>query len=320
MRRHARAIRSTCAAVPARATPSRVCSFLGVATRVTARTFEYETLPRRMASLSFGNSPRARATRTCSRAAPGESPARQLSQCAHVRQPSQPSRSSNSRMRTSSSWVAAWMRADSAAMRSPSRASCAPRSLGAVVGSRGGGSSGGSRGGGGCVRDVDGAGLFSASMNHCNPLYFNDLRRPCTVDRRSDRGLSLLGARTRGLRPERRSKGRSWRHARLAPTRPDEAVKRKMRAGKKMRPPASRGKRQGLSSSRIVVTHANESRTPVSVAAWADIAPALFQESRQDPARLLARQRAAARVDERRRPRSALPAAVAGPELGGVRR
>ena len=40
MRRHARAIRSTCAAVPASATSSRVCSFSGVATRVTARTFE----------------------------------------------------------------------------------------------------------------------------------------------------------------------------------------------------------------------------------------------------------------------------------------
>ena len=40
MRRHARAIRSTCAAVPASATSSRDCSFSGVATRVTARTFE----------------------------------------------------------------------------------------------------------------------------------------------------------------------------------------------------------------------------------------------------------------------------------------
>ena len=146
-----------------------------------------------MASLTLGSSPRARATRTCSRAAPGESPARQLSHCAHDRQPSQPSRSSNSRMRTSSSWVAAWMRADSSAMRSPSRASCAPRLAGAVAGPRGGASSGGSTGRGRCVADVDGAGPLSASMNHCNPLYFNGLRRPPVADRQLDRGLSRLG-------------------------------------------------------------------------------------------------------------------------------
>ena len=49
--RHARTTRSTCAAVPASATSSSACSVSGVATRVTARTFEEETCPRRIASL-----------------------------------------------------------------------------------------------------------------------------------------------------------------------------------------------------------------------------------------------------------------------------
>ena len=142
-----------------------------------------------MASLSFGSFPRARATRTCSRAAPGESPARQLSHCAHDRQPSQPSRSSNSRMRTSISWVAAWMPADSSAMRSPSRASCTSRSPGAVAGSRRGESSGG----GGCVWEADGTEPSSAGMSHCNPLYFNGLQCPRLADRRPNRSQSRLG-------------------------------------------------------------------------------------------------------------------------------
>ena len=59
--------------------------------------------PRRIASLNFGRFPSARATLTCSRAAPGASPVRQLSQCAQEVQPDQPVRASNSRTRTSSS-------------------------------------------------------------------------------------------------------------------------------------------------------------------------------------------------------------------------
>ena len=43
-----------------------------------------------MASLSVGNSPSARATRTCSRAGPGASPVRQLSHAAHDSRPSRP--------------------------------------------------------------------------------------------------------------------------------------------------------------------------------------------------------------------------------------
>ena len=51
------------------------------------------------------------------------------------------------------------------------------------------------------------------------------------ADRRSDRGLSYLGARTRGLRPERRSEGGSRRHARRARRAPKKAVKQKTRRG-----------------------------------------------------------------------------------------
>ena len=47
VRRHARTIRSTCAAVPARATSSSRCSVPGVATRVIARTLAYEIGPAR---------------------------------------------------------------------------------------------------------------------------------------------------------------------------------------------------------------------------------------------------------------------------------
>jgi hypothetical protein len=48
-------------------------------------------------------------------------PVRQLSQCAHDRKPLfQPRCASNSRSMTSSSWVAAWMRAASSAIASPS--------------------------------------------------------------------------------------------------------------------------------------------------------------------------------------------------------
>jgi hypothetical protein len=70
-----------------------------------------------------GSPASARATRTFSRAAPRSSPVRQLSQCAQERQPPsfQPFRSSNSRIITRSWYVAAWMWAESSAIRSPSK-------------------------------------------------------------------------------------------------------------------------------------------------------------------------------------------------------
>ena len=75
-------------------------SVSGVATRVKARTLAYESSPRARAWASRGSVPRARATRTRSRAAPRSSPTRQLSQAAQERNPVfQPSRVSNSRMR-----------------------------------------------------------------------------------------------------------------------------------------------------------------------------------------------------------------------------
>lgn len=75
-----------------------------VATRVIARTFEYEISPFRIEAEIRGSPASALATRTFSRAAPRSSPVRQLSQCAHERQaPSfQPLRSSNSRIITRS--------------------------------------------------------------------------------------------------------------------------------------------------------------------------------------------------------------------------
>ena len=131
-------------------------------------------------------------------------------------------------MRTSSSWVAAWMRADSSAMRSPSRASCAPRSPVAVAGPRTGDSSGGPAGGGRCVEDVDGAEPLSAHMNHCNPPSLKGLLRP-PAPIRSRIEVCRVSVRERAACGRRDGqKKRFWRHARLAPQRPEEAVKYKM--------------------------------------------------------------------------------------------
>ena len=68
-------------------------SVAGVATRVMARTFEYEIRPRRSVSEIFGNVASACATRTYSRAVPGARFARQLSHCAYDVAPAQPSSS-----------------------------------------------------------------------------------------------------------------------------------------------------------------------------------------------------------------------------------
>src|SRR5256886_6591911 len=59
-RRQPRTMRSTCSAVPARPTASRRSSASGVATRVSARTFEYDSSPRASAWASNGKVPRAR--------------------------------------------------------------------------------------------------------------------------------------------------------------------------------------------------------------------------------------------------------------------
>src|SRR3989442_13599306 len=117
-------MRSTWSAVPARPTANSRSSVSGVATRVRARTLAYESSPRARAWASSGSVPRARATRTRSRAAPRSSPTRQLSQAAQERNPVfQPSRASNARMRSRRRAVAASRWADSSAISSLSRSS-----------------------------------------------------------------------------------------------------------------------------------------------------------------------------------------------------
>src|SRR5262245_21450486 len=78
-----------------------------------------------------GKVPRARATRTSSRAAPGANPTPQESQAAHERKPfAQPPRASNSRMRSRSRAVAASRCAERSAISSPIRSrsvAAAPR-------------------------------------------------------------------------------------------------------------------------------------------------------------------------------------------------
>jgi hypothetical protein len=117
-------MRSTCTALPLRPTLSRRASVSGVATRVRARTFEYESCPRANASVNLGSVARACATRTCSRAAPGDMPTRHASHSARERKPVfQPPRASNSRIRASNRAVAASRWADSSAISSPRRSS-----------------------------------------------------------------------------------------------------------------------------------------------------------------------------------------------------
>jgi hypothetical protein len=126
MYRQPRTIRSTCAAVPDRPTVSKRASVSGVATRVRARTFAYDSSPRARAWANSGSVARARATRTFSRAAPRSSPIRQLSQSAQERNPAlQPPRASNSRIRSRRRAVAASRCADSSAISSPRRSSSA---------------------------------------------------------------------------------------------------------------------------------------------------------------------------------------------------
>jgi len=117
-------MRATCPAVPARPTASSRASVAGVATRVSSRTFEYESSPRARAWARRGRVPRARATRTCSRAAPAWRPIRQVSQAAQELKPEfHPPRASKSRMRASRRAVAASRWAANSAISSPSRSS-----------------------------------------------------------------------------------------------------------------------------------------------------------------------------------------------------
>ena len=117
MQRQPRTMRSTWAAVPPRPTPSNRASVSGVATRVRARTLAYDSSPRARAWARSGRVPRARATRTFSRAVPRSSPIRQPSQSAQERNPvHQPPRASNSRMRSRRRAEAASRCADSSAI------------------------------------------------------------------------------------------------------------------------------------------------------------------------------------------------------------
>lgn len=105
-----------------RAWSSSRLSFAGVAMRTIARTFEYDTSPRRSASSIVGNSASLPATRTRSRAVTRSQPTRQASQCAHDRAPwtCQPPRSSNSRRSVRRRCIAASTCAACSAIRSPS--------------------------------------------------------------------------------------------------------------------------------------------------------------------------------------------------------
>ena len=86
-------------------------SVSAVATRVTARTFEYDSRPSPKASEIFGSDVNARATRTFSLAAPALMPHCQFSQWAQLATPccAQPSLRSNSARRARNCAVAALM-------------------------------------------------------------------------------------------------------------------------------------------------------------------------------------------------------------------
>ena len=87
VQRYFRTSFSTCEAVPWRAMLASTASFAGVATRVIARTFEYENSPLAKPARTSGRCSSARATRTFSRAAIMPMPHCQLSQCAVLGRP-----------------------------------------------------------------------------------------------------------------------------------------------------------------------------------------------------------------------------------------
>ena len=90
---------------------SKVVSVSAVATRVSARTFEYDSRPSPKAAEIFGSDSRARAVRTFSVAATRPMPHCQPSHCAQLAMPcwAQPSRRSNSANKIRNCAVAALM-------------------------------------------------------------------------------------------------------------------------------------------------------------------------------------------------------------------
>ena len=119
--RNPRQRRSSCAPVACSAISSNRASFSAVATRVSARTLAYDSLPTRRASSMAGNLPSARATRTFSRAVAASNPTRHASQCAQETAPCspQPHCSSNCRIQVSNRCVAASRCADNEAISRP---------------------------------------------------------------------------------------------------------------------------------------------------------------------------------------------------------
>ena len=103
---------------------TNIASLSSVATRHTARTFEYDNRPSANIARTTGNPSRARATFTCSRAVRSSIPQRQPNQWPHDRTPSSshPSRRSNS---ATSSSQRAWYAAISAAPATIKRPSSA---------------------------------------------------------------------------------------------------------------------------------------------------------------------------------------------------
>ena len=116
--RYPRYSRSSCAPVARSAESNSLASFSGVATRVSARTFAYDSLAVRSDSSMAGSFPSARATRTFSRAVAGSHPRRHASQCAHEIAPCscQPHASSKRLMHSSRRCAAASRCADSTAI------------------------------------------------------------------------------------------------------------------------------------------------------------------------------------------------------------
>src|SRR5690625_4403244 len=87
-------VRASWEAVIARAISTRVCSSTRSMTREISRTFEYDSRPAWNSVTVRGIEGRARATRTCSRAAPGDIEQAQASQWAvDFRPTNQPDRS-----------------------------------------------------------------------------------------------------------------------------------------------------------------------------------------------------------------------------------
>ena len=106
------------------------------------------------------------------------------------------------------------MRAESSAMRSPSRSSLASASPGAGADAGAGEASDRPPVAAGCAGTEDETGPSQVVMAHCNPMFHNGLRAPWRADRRALRGSWTLGARTGRLWSQRRVRGHSGRRGR----------------------------------------------------------------------------------------------------------